>query len=59
MKDFLKKLIESKKNEINQIRSSVKTSEDVNEVRSLTARAEALQTELVEAEAKLAELEAQ
>lgn len=59
MKDFLKKLIESKKNEINQIRSSVKTSEDVNEVRSLTARAEALQAELVEAEAKLAELEAQ
>lgn len=59
MKDFLKKLIESKKNEINQIRSSVKTSEDVNEVRSLTARAEALQAELVEAEAKLAELETQ
>ena len=59
MKDFLKKLIESKENEINQIRSSVKTSEDVNEVRSLTARAEALQAELVEAEAKLAELEAQ
>ena len=59
MKDFLKKLIESKKNEINQIRSSVKTSEDVNEVRSLTARAEALQAELAEAEAKLAELEAQ
>ena len=58
MKDFLKKLIESKKKEIDEIRASVKTSEDVNEVRSLTARAESLKAELVEAEAKLAEIEA-
>ena len=59
MKDFLKKLIESKKNKINQIRSAVQASNDVNEVRSLTAEAEALQEEITEAEAKLAEIEAE
>ncbi len=59
MKDFLKKLIESKKNKINQIRSAVQSSNDVNEVRSLTAEAEALQEEITEAEAKLAEIEAE
>ena len=59
MKDFLKKLIESKKTRINQIRSAVQASTDVNEVRSLTAEAEALQSEVAEAEAKLAEVEAE
>lgn len=58
MKDFLKKLIESKKNRITQIRSAIKESNDINEVRSMTAEAEGLQDELREAEAKLAELEA-
>ena len=59
MKDFLKKLIESKKNRITQIRSAVQASSDVNEVRSLTAEAEGLQAELREAEQKLADLEAE
>ena len=58
MKDFLKKLIESKKTRITQIRSAIKESNDINEVRSMTAEAEGLQDELREAEAKLAELEA-
>lgn len=59
MKDFLKKLIESKKNRINQIRSSIQASQDVNEVRSLTVEAETLQDELHEAEKQLAEIEAE
>ena len=59
MKDFLKKLIESKKNRITQIRSAVQASNDVNEVRSLTAEAEGLQAEVAEAQAKLAEIEAE
>ncbi len=59
MKDFLKKLIESKKNRISQIRSSIQASQDVNEVRSLTAEAEALQEEMHEAERQLAEVEAE
>lgn len=59
MKDFLKKLIESKKNRINQIRSSIQASQDVNEVRSLTMEAETLQDELHEAEKQLAEIESE
>lgn len=59
MKDFLKKLIESKKNKITQIRSSIQASQDVNEVRSLTAEAEAIQAEIQEAEAQLKEIEAE
>lgn len=59
MKDFLKKLAESKKNKISEIRTKIQASTDVNEVRSLTAEAEALQDEVREAEAKLAEIEAE
>jgi len=58
MKDFLVKLITAKKNKIAQIRSAIQASNDVNEVRSLTAEAEGLQSEITEAEAKLAEIEA-
>ncbi|WP_298535605.1 phage major capsid protein [uncultured Methanobrevibacter sp.] len=57
MKDYLKKLIESKSKKINEIRSKIQASQDVNEVRSLTAEAEELQTEIKEAEAKLNEIE--
>lgn len=59
MKDFLKKLAESKKNKISEIRSKINASTSVDEVRSLTAEAEALQEEVREAEAKLAEIEAE
>ena len=59
MKDFLKKLVESKKNKISEIRTKIQASTSVDEVRSLTADAEALQAEVREAESKLAELEAQ
>ena len=57
MKDYLKKLIESKSKKINEIRSKIQASLDVNEVRSLTAEAEEIQAEIKEAEAKLNEIE--
>ena len=59
MKDFLKKLIENKKNRIADIRTKIQASNDVNEVRSLTAEAEGLQDELHEAENKLHDIEAE
>ena len=58
MKDFLKKLISDKQTKISEIRSKIQASTDVNEVRSLTADAEAIQAEIRDAEAQLAKLEA-
>ena len=58
MKDFLKKLIKAKNERLTQIRSAVQASNDVNEVRSLTAEAEALQTEIREAQVQLDTIEA-
>lgn len=58
MKDFLKKLIADKNAKLATIRSKVDASTSVEEVRSLTAEAEAVQTEIRAAEAQLAELEA-
>ena len=59
MKDFLKKLIKAKNERLTQIRSAVQASNDVNEVRSLTAEAEALQTEIREAQVQLDAIEAE
>lgn len=59
MKDFLKKLIEKRESRLAEIKSAIQASNDVNEVRSLTAEAETVQSELVDARAKMAELEAQ
>lgn len=59
MKDFLKKLIEKRKNRITEIRSAIQASNDVDEVRSLTAEAEKLQDEMHEAQTKLNEIEAE
>ena len=58
MKDFLKKLIADKNAKLATIRSKVDASTSVEEVRSLTAEAEAVQSEIRAAEAQLAELEA-
>lgn len=58
MKDFLKKMISDKRSKLAEIKTKVEKSTSVDEVRSLTADAEALQTEIREAETKLAELEA-
>lgn len=59
MKDFLKKLIESRNARIKEIRSAIEASTDVKEVRSLTSEAEKLQEEVRDAQAKLAEIEAE
>lgn len=58
MKDFLKKLIKDKQTKISEIRSKISASTSVEEVRSLSADAEALQNEIREAEAQLAAIEA-
>ena len=58
MKDFLKKLIADKTAKLNDIRSKVNASNSVEEVRSLTAEAEAVQTEIREAQKQLADIEA-
>ena len=58
MHDFLKKLIASYEARIEEIRTKVKNSMDVNEVRSLTAEMESVQSSLAEARAQFAALEA-
>ncbi len=59
MKDFLKKLIEKRNGRIDEIRSAIEASTDVNEVRSLTKEAAQLQDEVRDAEQKLHEIEAE
>lgn len=59
MKDFLKKLIEKRTARIAEIKNQINASQDVNEVRSLTAEAEQLQSELADAQTKLNEIEAE
>lgn len=57
MKEFLEKLIASKKEEIEATRNKVKASESADEVRSLGDTLDKLKAELDELEAKLAEAE--
>lgn len=59
MKEFLKNLIQKRNARIAQIRSAIEASNDVNEVRSLTAEAEQLQEEVRDAQTKLDEIEAE
>ena len=59
MKDFLKKLIKAKQARLDQIRSAIDASTDVNEVRSLTAEAEQIQNEMREAQDQLNVIEAE
>lgn len=56
MKDYLEKQIKTRTEKLDEIRSMIEKSEDVNEVRSLTKNAEVIKAELDEAKAKLAEL---
>ena len=58
MKKFLQDLIAAKTAKINEIRTKINASTSVDEVRSLTSDAEALQAEIRDAEAQLAKLEA-
>lgn len=59
MKEYLKKLIESRSARLAEIRRLINESQDVNEVRSLTSEAESVKAEMSEAESKLAEIEAE
>lgn len=59
MKEFLKKLIASKEARINEIRTKVKESQNIEEVRSLSAEMESVQSELAELRSQYAALEAQ
>lgn len=57
MKDFLKKLIAKKEQEVKTIRSNIKASESAQEVRELGETLQAVLDELNEAKDKLAELD--
>lgn len=57
MKDFLKKLIAKKEQEVKAIRSNIKASESAQEVRELGETLQAVLDELNEAKDKLAELD--
>lgn len=59
MKDFLKKLIAKRNARITEIRNLIEASQDVNEVRSLTAEAETLKEEVANAQSQLDALEAE
>ena len=58
MKDFLKKLIERKKAEMAQLQERSEKSQDVAEVRAIGTQIDTVRNEIAEAEAKLAEIEA-
>lgn len=58
MKSFLLNLIARKKKEVEDLKKRAKDSQDVAEVRAIGETLEALRNEITEAEAKLAELEA-
>lgn len=59
MKDFLKKLLKSRSDRLTQIRSTIESSNDVNEVRSLTAEATQLQEEVRDLQSQIADIEAE
>lgn len=56
MRKYFENVIKTKKEKLASIRSAIESSQDVNEIRSLTKEAEAINEELREAEAKLAEV---
>lgn len=58
MKDFFEKLIARKRKEIEDLKKRAKDSQDVAEVRAIGETLEALRNEIAEAEAALAEAEA-
>lgn len=59
MKDFLKKLMKTRTDRLNQIRSMIEASTDVNEVRSLTAEATGLNDEIRDLQAQIDAIEAE
>lgn len=59
MKDFLQKLLKNRTDRLAQIRSAVDASTDVNEVRSLTNEAAALNDEIRDLQAQISAIEAE
>lgn len=59
MKEFLKKLLKARNDRIAQIRSAIEASNDVNEVRSLTAEAETLTAEARDLQQQIDAIEAE
>lgn len=59
MKDFLKKLLKARTDRMNEIRSAIDASNDVNEVRNLTKEATALQAEINDLNSQIASLDEQ
>ena len=59
MKDFLKKLMQTRTDRLNQIRSMIEASTDVNEVRSLTAEATGLNDEIRDLQQQIDAIEAE
>lgn len=57
MKEFLKRLIESKQAREAELKESIKTAENAEQVRSLAADLETVQTEIREAQAQLDSME--
>jgi len=57
MRDFLNKLITSKEARLAELRTAVDEAQTADEVRSLTAEAEAISAEIAEARAQLAKLD--
>lgn len=58
MKDFLNKLLKTRTDRLTQIRSMVDASNDVDEIRRLTAEAAGVQDEVRDLQSKLAAIEA-
>jgi HK97 family phage major capsid protein len=58
MKDFLKKLLKARTDRMNEIRTAIDASTDVNEVRNLTKEATALQAEINDLNSQIASIEA-
>ena len=59
MKEFLKKLLKARTDRMNEIRSAIDASNDVNEVRNLTKEATALQAEINDLNDQIASLDEQ
>lgn len=57
MKDFLKKLIETKEARETEIKEAIKTAEDADQVRSLGGELETVQNEIRDAKAQLASMD--
>lgn len=59
MRDYLEKLIQRKNEEIKDLKTRAKTSEDINEVRSIASQIESINGEIADAQAQLDKIDAE